>query len=98
MYMLVRMMLVARANASRDTPYAPPPLLHPYGLPPPSRPDDHRESELAGDNRIRFAPIELLTAVRNVTRDTMAPRENNYCILIVRTRENCIDQRSGLSN
>lgn len=79
MYTLVHMMLVVLASASRGmpcVPAGPPPPPHPL----PHRPDDHRESELASDNRVRFAPIELLTAVRNATRDT-APRPRMKIII-----------------
>lgn len=71
MYTLVHMRLAARECIPRYAlcalrPPSPPP---PH---PPHRPDRHRESELAGDNRVRFAPIELLAAVRNATRDIAA--------------------------
>lgn len=70
MYMLVRMMLpLLRATASRGASLSLSRHLPP-SLPPsrsPARPDDRSGSELASDNRVRFALIELLTTVRNVT-------------------------------
>lgn len=56
MYTLVHMRLAARECIPR---YALRALRPPSPTPPhPHRPDHHRESELASDNRVRFAPIE----------------------------------------
>lgn len=68
MYTLVHMRLAARECIPR---YALCALRPPS--PPPHRPDHHRESELASDNRVRFAPIELLAAVRNAIRAISRP-------------------------
>lgn len=93
MYTLVHMRLAARECIPRYAlrPPSPPP-------PPPTAPIIIAKASwpaiIASDSRLSscWRPSATLRAISR-------PRhENNYCILIVRTRESCIDQRSGLSN